>query len=218
MQQQINIFEALAAPFPRDAVSWRVGSMTKDKAKAKALAYLDARDVMDRLDAVCKPDGWHCEYLPMHNSTTCCRIGIVTGTGIVWKSNGAGATDIEAEKGAYSDAFKRAAVLWGVGRYLYGIASPWIALNEWKQIPESALPGLRALLPEPVATKSAYRARKDGDWKKLAAELKACTTDDAIDVFLDTYAQDIAEMPPKWKTPHWDDLVAATRTLVREAA
>jgi Rad52/22 family double-strand break repair protein len=37
---------------------------------------------------------------------------------------------MEAEKGALSDAFKRAAVRWGVGRYLYEIKSPWITLEK----------------------------------------------------------------------------------------
>jgi hypothetical protein len=50
-----TMFERLAEPFPADAVSWRVGSTTQDKSKGMALAYLDARDVMDRLDLVCGP-------------------------------------------------------------------------------------------------------------------------------------------------------------------
>jgi hypothetical protein len=48
----------------------------------------------------------------------------------VWKSDGAGDSDVEAEKGAVSDAFKRAAVKWGVGRYLYDLDSPWVALEK----------------------------------------------------------------------------------------
>jgi len=47
----------------------------------------------------------------------------------IWKADGAGDTDVEAEKGAISDAFKRAAVKWGVGRYLYDLDSPWVALE-----------------------------------------------------------------------------------------
>jgi hypothetical protein len=63
----------------------------------------------------------------------------------VWKANGAGNSDVEAEKGACSDAFKRAAVLWGIGRYLYDLDSPWVALNG-RQISPDELPKLRALL------------------------------------------------------------------------
>jgi hypothetical protein len=123
--------KALAADFPRDAVSWRAQSLTKDGTKALALAYIDARDVMERLDAVCGPAGWQCDY-PHAAAKTVCRIGIKIGDEWVWKSNGAGDSDIEAEKGALSDAFKRAAVLWGIGRYLYTIESPWVPCEAYE--------------------------------------------------------------------------------------
>jgi hypothetical protein len=122
--------KALSAEFPRAAVSWRAQSLTKTGDKAMALAYIDARDVMDRLDTVCGPDGWQCDY-PHAAAKTVCRIGIKIGDEWVWKANGAGDSDIEAEKGALSDAFKRAAVLWGIGRYLYSIESPWVPCETW---------------------------------------------------------------------------------------
>ena len=52
-----DLFDKLAEPFPPDAISWRVGSTTQDKSKGMALAFIDARDVMDRLDLVCGPAG-----------------------------------------------------------------------------------------------------------------------------------------------------------------
>lgn len=119
---------ALSAPFPPDKVSWRVGSTNKDKTKGMALCYIDARDVMDRLDEVCGPAGWQCSY-PHANGKTVCSIGIKIGDEWVWKANGAGDTDIEAEKGALSDSFKRAAVCWGIGRYLYDLDSPWVNIE-----------------------------------------------------------------------------------------
>lgn len=120
-----DIFDALKAEFPRDAVSWRAQSMKGDGTAAMALAYIDARDVMNRLDEVCGPDGWQCRY-PHATTKTVCEIGIRVGEEWIWKADGAGDSDIEAEKGALSDAFKRAAVRWGVGRYLYDLASPWV--------------------------------------------------------------------------------------------
>lgn len=122
-------FKALAAPFPPDAISWRVGSTTQDKSKGMALAYIDARDVMQRLDDVCGPAGWQCTY-PHANGKTVCSIAIKCGDEWVCKSDGAGDTDVEQEKGALSDAFKRAAVRWGIGRYLYDIGSPWVELEQ----------------------------------------------------------------------------------------
>src|ERR1041385_2356535 len=115
----------LRKPFPPDRISWRVGSMTQDKKKGMALAYIDARDVMGRLDEVCGHE-WQCEYIPMPNGSCCCRIGLRIGGEWIWRSNGAlnisdrDTVDAKemAEKGSYSDAFKRAAVLWGIGQYL----------------------------------------------------------------------------------------------------
>ena len=40
----------LSIPFPVNKIHWRVGATTKDKSKGIALAYVDARDVMKRLD------------------------------------------------------------------------------------------------------------------------------------------------------------------------
>jgi hypothetical protein len=121
--------EQLKEPFPAEQIHWRVGATTKDKDKGIALAYLDARNVMERLDEVVGPENWQCEY-PFLG---CCRIGIRATsdfeTGWIWKSNGAGATDIEGDKGIYSDSFKRAAVLWGIGRYLYDLPNVWVPLE-----------------------------------------------------------------------------------------
>ncbi len=128
----------LRKPFPPAKISWRIGSTNADKTKGMALAYIDARDVQDRLDEVCGIDGWQCRYVPMHDKKTVCEIGLRLNVSQdlsgpkwewVWKSDGAGDSDIEAEKGALSDAFKRAAVRWGIGRYLYDLDSPWVAIE-----------------------------------------------------------------------------------------
>lgn len=143
-----EILAALAAPFDPAQVSWRVGSISKkDKNRAQALCYVDARDVMKRLDKVMGAD-WQCEYINLANGTTCCRIGLKIDGEWRWRSNGAGATDIEGEKGGFSDAFKRAAVLWGVSQYLYDMDSPWVDIDDWKKIKEHEMARLRGLLGE----------------------------------------------------------------------
>lgn len=140
-----EIFDGLSAPFPTEVIEWRIGSTTKDKAKGMALAYINARAVMDRLDAVCGPGNWQDRY-PHANGKdgkTVCEIGIRIqqpdgSVEWLWKSDGAGDTDFEAEKGALSDAFKRAAVRWGIGRYLYDLDAPWVTLEkEGRFIPEA---------------------------------------------------------------------------------
>lgn len=129
MKTAIEIYDELSAPFANDEIDWRVGSTTQDKSKGMALAYIDARAVMDRLDTVCGPSSWQCNYLFGTGNSVVCNLGILMDGEWVWKADGAGATDVEAEKGALSDALKRAAVRFGVGRYLYEMKSPWVALT-----------------------------------------------------------------------------------------
>ncbi len=125
-----QLYVDLSAPFDASQVSWRIGSTNQDKTEAKALAYIDARDVMERLDMACGPNGWQDNYTPGVNGSIICNIGIRFPDGEwIWKADGAGATDVEGEKGALSDAFKRAAVRFGVGRYLYEMSSPWVAIE-----------------------------------------------------------------------------------------
>jgi len=124
MSDKPSITQQLKEPFNPGVIHWRVGTTTQDKSKGTALAYIDARDAMKRLDDVCG-DGWQVEY-PFEG---CCRIGIKIDGEWLWRSNGAGETNVEGEKGRYSDAFKRAAVLWGIGRYLYYLPNEWVALT-----------------------------------------------------------------------------------------
>jgi hypothetical protein len=120
----------LAAPFPPEQISWRVGATNGDKTKGLALAYIDARDVMRRLDDVVGPSGWQSEFIETPKGRVICRIGIDCGGRWVWKSDGAGDSDVEAEKGAISDALKRAAVHWGIGRYLYDMPATWVQIEQ----------------------------------------------------------------------------------------
>lgn len=125
-----ELFDMLCAPFPVDFIEWRIGSTNADKTKGMALCYVDARAVMDRLDSICGPEGWQCNYSAGVGGSIICNIGIeMPNAGWLWKADGAGATDVEGDKGALSDAFKRAAVRWGVGRYLYDLKSPWVAIQ-----------------------------------------------------------------------------------------
>lgn len=127
-----NIQHALSRPFDVKKISWRVGATNKDKTKGIALAYIDARDVMYRLDEVFGLD-WQNKYTHAETKTVC-EIGALIDGAWIWRAGGAGDTDIEAEKGAISDAFKRAAVLFGIGRYLYDLPNTWVEIDEWKKL------------------------------------------------------------------------------------
>ena len=140
----IDEVKMLSAVFPQDAISWRAQSVNKDGTKALALAYIDARDVMERLDQMVGVQGWQDRY-ETHGSRTMCYLSINVDGAWITKADGAGDTDVEAEKGAISDAFKRAAVKWGIGRYLYDVDSPWVAIENKRIKPEEQSKLLRVL-------------------------------------------------------------------------
>jgi len=130
-----EMMKALREPFDAKAIKWRPGSTNKENTRGLALAYIDARDVMGRLDAVCGLGGWQDEYVEVLGRIVC-RIGVKVGDSWVWKSDGAGDTQIEADKGGLSDAFKRAGVKHGVGRYLYYLPAVWCELDQYRKIKE----------------------------------------------------------------------------------
>lgn len=115
----------LAQPTPREEVKQRPGPHSKSCKDRPPhdhppLDYVDARYVMRTLDTIVGPENWQTEHTMGPDGKVVCRIGInVSGIGWVWKSDGAGETDIEGEKGSFSDALKRAAVSWGIARDLY---------------------------------------------------------------------------------------------------
>lgn len=156
-----DTFQKLAAEFPRNAVSWRAQTVTKDGSKALALAYIDSRDVQDRLDEVVGPENWQDRY-EVHGAKTICYLSLRIADEWVTKADGAGDTAVEAEKGSLSDAFKRAAVKWGIGRYLYSLDAVWVPCEyaeyngkkhwkRWTQDPWSMVCGPKQL--EPVSKK-----------------------------------------------------------------
>lgn len=119
-------FNALRAPFDKAAIHWRAQSVTGNGDKALALAYIDARNVMERLDAVVGPENWQDSYEETSKGRVICTLSLRIDGRWISKSDGAGNTDVEGDKGAVSDALKRAAVKWGIGRYLYSMPATWV--------------------------------------------------------------------------------------------
>jgi hypothetical protein len=119
----MSIFTQLAAPFP--VVHWRAQSLNREGTSAMALAYIDARDVMARLDEAVGPENWRDSYTETPKGRLICTLELRINGEWVGKSDGAGDTDVEGDKGAISDALKRTAVKWGIGRYLYSFGDIW---------------------------------------------------------------------------------------------
>lgn len=125
---QAALLKQLKNPFEIKFVKFRVGATNADKSKGIALAYVDSREVMKRLDDVCGVGGWRSRYVPIDGGFIC-EIDILIDGEWVTKSNAAGYTNVEPIKGGASDAFKRAASTWGIGRYLYYIPNVWAPLK-----------------------------------------------------------------------------------------
>lgn len=207
-----DFLQALFSPFPPGMVEWRVGSTTADKTKGMALAYIDARAVMDRLDAVCGVDGWQNRYTHTQGKTVC-EIGIRVGTEWIWKSDGAGDTDVEAEKGALSDAFKRAAVRWGVGRYLYDLEAVWVDLEpagKSYRIKKSEQAKLDASLARGLAgvkQVTPAEAKRNGDFEKMRAEINSCDNVDALSNWWKNNQPRILALPDRGAGQSWRELL-----------
>ncbi|MEW4569813.1 Rad52/Rad22 family DNA repair protein [Tautonia sp. JC769] len=116
MTQYPDLFAALAAPFAAHEVKVRPQA-------GRQLHYITARTAMNRLDSVLGPENWWDSYQPSEHSVLCTlTIRLPDGTTLSKSDAGgyAGMSDQgDDDKSGYSDAFKRAAVKFGVARYLY---------------------------------------------------------------------------------------------------
>ena len=161
-----------------------------------ALAYIDARTVMDRLDSVCGMDGWQNNYAQTGNGSVVCNLGVLVPSGAwVWKADGAGHTDVEGEKGMLSDALKRAAVRFGIGRYLYEMEAPWVKVEN-KRIPEDELKRL-ADVHEKAAAKIGWGERAGVQAYRMLLRIVEDTVTQPSDVqpFLDKHKGMIPLLP-----------------------
>lgn len=157
----------LKLPLPK--IHWRAQSISirnPDSPKAMALAYMDARDVMDRLDDVCGPQNWEDSHIETAKGRIISTIKIWINDKWVSKSDGAGETAMEGEKGGLSDAFKRAAVKWGIGRYLYDMKTPWAECEvqrdrEGKPYLKNGKPQFKAWTANGLATLRALEPKGD---------------------------------------------------------
>lgn len=143
--------KALADFFPSSSLGWLAVSVSRDKDLALALPYIDARDVMDRLDSVLGPLNWQDSYDLLSDGLVRCRLSIRVGGEWITKEDAGGSNVQDNEdnkkavdkakmlKSAFSDAMKRAAVHFGIGRYLYRFPDQWVDYDKqykrFKKVP-----------------------------------------------------------------------------------
>lgn len=105
--------------------------MVHKNKSALCLLYKDARYDQDALDKKYGPMNWQNEYR-MIGDILICSISVWDEAKKSWvkKENAGNETEVGEDKGYASDAFKRAATNWGIGRELYRAPDVWIKLDD----------------------------------------------------------------------------------------
>ncbi|WP_284351848.1 Rad52/Rad22 family DNA repair protein [Roseisolibacter agri] len=131
-----DLWSALAAPLPAGAISWRQDGRAVERDGrwiARFVAYVDANTVRERLDAVV-PGEWDLtlDLLPplagreddevVQQASFKARLQIL---GVIREDVGTG----RDYKAAATDAFKRAAVRFGIGHELYAMDPNWVQVE-----------------------------------------------------------------------------------------
>ena len=129
------------------------------------MPYLDARDVADRLDQVLGIDGWQDDYEQLGDGTLLCRLRVKVGGEWITRCGVGGPSEQpdagDRKKAAESDALKRAAVKFGVGRYLYRLPKFWLGWDAGRR-QFTQRPTLPAwALPKPALTGRAGESNPD---------------------------------------------------------
>jgi hypothetical protein len=157
-----SIARALSAPFDETEVKFKPQAVKGNR--ALALAYVDVRAIMDRLDNVLGVENWQDRYQLLPDNSVVCRLRLRIGGQWITKSDVGGPSEQpdggDRLKAAFSDALKRAAVKFGIGRYLYRLPQQWADYDPQKRqfatpprLPDWAVAkAAKAPRPAPAAT------------------------------------------------------------------
>ena len=168
----------LREPFAADDIEWRMQQAGEKNGRiwGKVLAYVTNRAIMDRFDDVVGPANWQNVYREGPAGGVICGLSVrITredgATEWVTKWDGAENSDVEPVKGGLSNSMKRAAVQWGLGRYLYDLEEGWANVHDggrhgaktkdgkWFKWDPPALPAWA--LPKPAPASPAQLAEID---------------------------------------------------------
>lgn len=147
-----DLMSQLHAPFEPSAIDWKPQAISNNR--ALAVAFVDARAVMTRLDKVFGLGGWQTSYEVLPNDCVVCTLRVKVqdewcnhqdvGSPSEQPQNG------DRLKAAFSDSLKRAAVHLGIGRYLYNLPTQWCDYDTVKRcfvhtpkLPDWAVPAKR---------------------------------------------------------------------------
>jgi hypothetical protein len=155
-----ELAKLLAEPFDPKTVKFKPAVVQGNR--ALALAYVDARVIQDRLDEVLGTANWQDEYESLPDGSVTCRLRIRFGGEWVTKMDVGSPSEQPDEhdrvKAAFSDALKRAAIKFGVGRYLYRLPSTWCDYDpqkrQFRQLPSLPGPARRPAAAPEKATRA----------------------------------------------------------------
>ena len=129
-----DVWARLAAPLAGETISWRQDGkpINRDgKILARFVAYVEANTVRERLDSVV-PGEWDLTLTPLPQlagepagESTCSFKARLQVLGVVREDVGTG----RDYKQAATDAFKRAAVRFGIAHELYSYGQNWVELD-----------------------------------------------------------------------------------------
>ena len=128
--------DTLTAPIPPELLEWRVQQQTKT-GKLIVVPYITNRCVMERFDKQFGWHGWQSSFREIADGFICTLTVTLPDGTRVSKEDGATRTDIEPVKGGISDAMKRCAVQFGIGRSLYNYPRVFIETPD-KYVPRWA--------------------------------------------------------------------------------
>jgi hypothetical protein len=161
----LGIAEALSRPFDPSEIKFKP-QVVKDR-RALAMAYIDARLIQDRLDTVLGVENWQDRYELLTDGSVICRLRLKLGSHWVTKTD-VGSPSEQPDSGdrlkaAFSDALKRAAVKFGIGRYLYRLPAQWVEYDPVKKqlVRLPTLPTFALPKPDSVKDKSSAAQRDE---------------------------------------------------------
>jgi len=140
----------LLKPFARADIELKPTATTRDKTRALASPYADMRVYFARLDKICGPEHWS-HTITLSERGAVCALTIFGVTKSACGDYPRDAGDENAATSAESQAFKRACVAFGLGRYLYNFPQTWAAYDEQKKAfvdPAGVVAQMYATLPK----------------------------------------------------------------------
>jgi Rad52/22 family double-strand break repair protein len=159
-EELVALTEALAAPFAEVELKYKPEVVKGNS--CLVITYVDARVIQDRLDEVLGTAGWQDDYDFLPGGSVLCRLRIRLGGEWLTKVD-VGSPSEQSDAGdrvkaAVSDALKRAAVKFGIGRYLYRLPQAWCDYDPIKKkiaklprLPDWARPKVKPKAPGPPA-------------------------------------------------------------------